>query len=122
MDIKLLDDSRRGLEDIEMYKNWRNSLANPKNPIRIGNTKIKINNVFLVSILSLIVFLIFFIYLKPDNSNNVYNAASGSSYVESEKQILYDKTYPLSKPLVLNGQKIFKLGEYRSIFFSFKKS
>lgn len=96
--------------DSEMYlKNWRSSIANPHNPIRIGNTQIKLNSCFLL-LIGALVFLIFFIYLKPENSNNLYNAA-GSNYVESISKI-YDRTYPLSKPLVLNGQKVFKLGEF----------
>lgn len=112
MDIKITDES----EINEMYlKNWRTSVANPQNSIRIGNTKIKpkVNNFVLLLIGALIFFLIFYIYLRPDSSNNLQynnNAAGTSSYLETNNKI-YDNTYPLSKPLVLNGQKIFKLGK-----------
>jgi hypothetical protein len=99
------------VEESEMYlKNFRNSVANPNNPIRLGNRKIQINNYFLVLIASLVFILLFYIYYY--NNSETSNESISNSSNEAHNERVYDRRYPITNPLIANGMKVFKIGKF----------
>lgn len=95
--------------DTGMYlRDWRKALRSPPS-YRIGNRTIRLQVHFTWVLAILCTFLLFVLFISSHPSSLVADVPTSNSFLRSTA-IVYNRTYPLTSPIISSGIYSFRIG------------